>query len=160
RVVVNLLVGADLGHFAEVHHTHAVRDVPDDRQVVRDENVGEIELVLQSLHQVDDLRLDGDVQGRDRLVPDDYLRVEREAPCDADALALTAGELVRVAVDVLGVETDDVQQLLHPAAPVTPRGCLGMDVEGLTDDVTHRHPRVERGVRVLEHHLNVPAHRL
>jgi hypothetical protein len=33
---------------------------------------------------------------------------------DADALPLAAGELVRVAVVVLRVEADDLQQLLHP----------------------------------------------
>ena len=43
-------------------------------QVVRDEQVGEAELVLQVLEQVDDLRLDRDVERRDRLVADDELR--------------------------------------------------------------------------------------
>ncbi len=159
-MVVDLLVGADLGHLAEVHHTDPVRDVPDDRQVVGDEEVGQVELVLQSLHQVDDLCLDGDVQGRHRLVADDDLGVQGQAAGDADALALTAGELVRIAVDVLRVEADDVQELLHLAAPVALRGHLGVDVERLPDDVAHRHTGVQRGVGVLEHHLDVPADRL
>ena len=53
---------------------------------------------LQVLQQVDDLRLDRDVQRRDRLVADDEVRVQRERAGDADPLALAAGELVRVAV--------------------------------------------------------------
>ena len=52
--------------------------------------------VLQLLEQVDDLRLDRDVEGGHRLVGDDQLGLERERPGDADALALAAGELVRV----------------------------------------------------------------
>ena len=68
------------------------------REVVADEEVGEPELLLQVLEQVDDLRLDRDVERGDRLVADDELRVERQRPGDADALALAAGELVRVAV--------------------------------------------------------------
>ncbi len=51
--------------------------------------------------------------GGDRFVGHDQLRVQRERAGDADALALTAGELVRVAVVVLGVETDHRQQPLH-----------------------------------------------
>ena len=41
---------------------------------------------------------------------------------DADPLPLAAGELVRVAVDVLRVEPDQVEQLLHPAAAGRPCG--------------------------------------
>src|SRR5690606_14328171 len=85
---------------------------------------------------------------------------EGQAAGDADALALTAGELVRVAVDVLRVQADDVQQVLDLLAPVALGRHLRVDLEGLTDDVAHRHPRVQRGVRVLEHHLDVAADRL
>ena len=56
------------------------------------------EAVLQILEQVDDLRLDRHVERRDRLVADDELRLAGERPGDADALALAAGELVRIAV--------------------------------------------------------------
>ena len=44
------------------------------REVVGDEQVGEAELLLQVFEQVDDLRLDRDVERRDRLVADDQLR--------------------------------------------------------------------------------------
>jgi hypothetical protein len=37
--------------------------VADHGEVVRDEEVGEVELLLEVLQQVDDLRLDGDVEG-------------------------------------------------------------------------------------------------
>ena len=101
---------------AEVHHHHAVGDVPDDVQVVRDEDVREPEVVLQVLEQVEDLRLDRDVERRDGLVADDQLRVDRERPRDADALALPARELVREAVVVLRVQADDLEQLLDAAS--------------------------------------------
>ena len=76
-------------------------------------NVGEVELLLQVLQQVDDLRLDRDVQGRDGLVADDQARVEGDGPC-LDPLPLASRELVRVAVVVLGVEADHLEKLLHP----------------------------------------------
>ena len=39
--------------------------------------------------------------------------LQRQRAGDADALALAAGELVRIAVGVLGREPDELEQLLH-----------------------------------------------
>ncbi len=157
RLVQRLAV-RQLDDLAEVHHGDAVRDVPDDREVVRDDHVRETELVLEVVQQVHHLRLDRHVQRRHRLVGDDQLRFERERPRDADALALPARELVRIAVVVLRVETHQLKESLdlplHPA--------LGRDVlqlEGGTDDRADRVARVQRGVRVLEDHLYVAAQR-
>ena len=158
RAGVDLVLLAQLGHPAEVHDADPVRDVPHDRQVVGDEDVGQAELVLQLLHQVDDLRLHRHVERRDRLVADEHLGVEGDAAGDADALPLAAGELVGVAVDVLGVEPDEVEQLLDPLAAPALGHDVVVDLERLTDDVADRHPGVERGVRVLEDDLDVAAH--
>ena len=66
----------------------------------------EPELVLQVCKQVDDLRLDRDVERADRLVAHDELGLHRERARDADALPLPARELVRVAVIAVGAEAD------------------------------------------------------
>ena len=55
---------------AEVHDADAVGDVVDDREVVRDEEVGEAQPPLQVAHQVQHLRLHRDVERRRRLVAD------------------------------------------------------------------------------------------
>ena len=112
RLRVERVRGRELDDLAEVHDHHAVGDVPDDVQVVRDEDVRQPEVVLEVLEQVEDLRLHGDVERGHRLVADDQLRVHGERARDADALALAAGELVREAVVVLGVQPDDLEQLL------------------------------------------------
>jgi len=78
---------------------------------VGDEEVRQAELVLQVLHQVDDLRLDRDVERRHRLVRDDEVGLDRQRPRNADALTLPAGELVRVAVGVIGVQADGLHQV-------------------------------------------------
>ena len=86
-------------------------------EVVRDEQVGQVQLVLQVLQQVEDLGLDRHVERRDGLVRHDQPRVEGEGPGHADPLALAARELVRVAVEVLGVQARPA-----PSAPAPPRG--------------------------------------
>ena len=91
---------------SEVHDGDAVGDLADHRQVVRDEDVRQVEVALQVAQEVEHLRLDRDVERRDRLVADDQLRRERERTRDADPLALAARELVRVAVVVLRAQPD------------------------------------------------------
>ena len=72
-------------------------------------------LALQLLEQVEHLGLDRDVERRGRLVGDEQLGLERERAGDADALTLTTGELVRVAVAEAARQVHLVEQLLDLA---------------------------------------------
>ena len=65
-------------------------EMPDDGEIVRDEEVRELEVALQLLHQVDDLRLDRDVERRHGPVADQEVRVQRERSREADPLSLSA----------------------------------------------------------------------
>ena len=129
---VEVLGRGDLDDPAQIHHGHAVADVLDHRQVVGDEQVGEAELLLQVLEQVDDLGLDRHVERRHRLVADDQLGLHRQRAGDADALALAAGELVRIAAHVVGLQADGLEQLHHPVRELLP---------GLGEIVDDRAPR-------------------
>ncbi len=75
---------------AEIHDGDLGRDVPHDGEIMGDEQIGQPELVLQVLEQVDDLALDRHVERGDGLVADDQLRIDAERARDADALALPA----------------------------------------------------------------------
>ena len=86
----------------------------------------------RSLQELEDLRLDGDVERRRRLVGDEELRLARERHGDHHALALPAGELVRVGVDVrLGRrDADEPEQLDGARARFAPRLLL-VQADGL-----------------------------
>ena len=114
RAVVERLAVADLDDLAEIHHRDLGAEVPDDGEVVGDEQEGDAELPLQVLQEVHHLRLDRHVERGHRLVGHQQLRLQGERAGDTDALALAAGELARVAVVVLGVQPDDLEQLLDP----------------------------------------------
>ena len=106
RIAEQRGAGRHLHDPAAAHHHDPVGDVVDHREVVADEEIGQAQLVLQVLQQVEDLGLDRDVQRRDRLVADQQVGPQRQRPGDADALALAAGEAVRVALQVADVEAD------------------------------------------------------
>ena len=63
-----------------VHHRDLVGDLRHDAEVVGDHHDRGVELGLQALDQVQDLRLDGHVECRRRLVGDQQLRVVGTAP--------------------------------------------------------------------------------
>ena len=148
RVAVEGLLFGQFDQPAEVHHGHPVGDVLHKAQVVRDEDVGQLEFRLQFFQQVDHLGLDRDVQGRDRLVGQQQPGVQRQGPGDDDALALAAGELVGIAPGVLGQKPDDLEQPGHPLLPFV--GCAdAVDVERLADEVSDPAPGVQGGVRIL-----------
>src|SRR5438445_8306075 len=81
------LGSSDFDEPPEIHDTDAVRHLIDDREIMRDEQIGQTELALQILHQVEDLRLDRDVEGRSRFVADEEFRVRGKGARDRDALA-------------------------------------------------------------------------
>ena len=115
RRLVEQVGRCDLAQAPEVHDGHPVAHVLDDGQVVRNEEDGQVVLLLQVLQQVEDLRLHRHVEGGDDLVADEQLRLEHEGAGDADALALAAGELAGPpgAVDV-GVDADLVEHGVWP----------------------------------------------
>ena len=156
RVVKEGVAIGELDDLAEVHDGDAVRDVLDHAEVVGDKEIGEAQLGLEVLHQVDDLRLNGDVEGRDRLVTDDKVGVEREGAGDDDALALAAGELVGKALAIGGVEADQPEEFGDPILELLAMH-EAMDDEGLGDDLADGMARVEGGVGILKDHLHAGA---
>ena len=59
-------------------------------QVMRHKQIGQPHLLLQIDKQVDNLRLDGNIQRGDRLVQHDKLRLHRQRAGNADSLALSS----------------------------------------------------------------------
>ena len=114
RLAEDLVGRSKLDELADIHHRDAVGDVAHHRKVVGDEEEGQFQARLQLEQQVQHLRLDRDVERRDRLVGHDEARVGGERPGDADALALAAAEGVREAMHEFGPQAHQAKQLGHP----------------------------------------------
>src|ERR1700722_17691386 len=85
-----------LDYLAGIHHRDLVADLGDDAEIVGDENDRRPARRLQLAHQIEDLRLQGDVERGGRLVSDQEPRLADQRPRDHDALAHAAGKLVRI----------------------------------------------------------------
>ena len=153
-----LPVEARLDDLAVGHHADAIGHVADDAEVVGDEQHGHVQLRLQILEQLQNLRLDGDVQRRGRLVGDQQLRLVGQRHGDHHALALAAGEFVGICAEAaFGVlQADQPQQFQGALA-----GLLGG--KPLVDDQRFAHllgdhvQRIEGRHRLLEDHAHHAA---
>jgi hypothetical protein len=90
RVRKNLFSISFLHYYAEVHNRYTIGYMFDDSQIMRDEQISEIETLLKLAEEVEYLSLDGNVERRYGFVADDELRLERKRSRDAYALSLAS----------------------------------------------------------------------
>ena len=143
---------------AGIHHDDVVRDFRDHRQIMADELDRHADAVLQIQHQIENLRLDGDIERGGGFIGDQQRRFTRQGHRDHGALAHAAGELVRIGdralfrrVDADGFELADGEVFrLRPANAFVQHQHLG----DLPADLHHR---VQRRHRFLEDHRHALA---
>ena len=142
-----------------VHHDDPVGELRDEPKVVRDQDGRGMRLLLRRAHHLDDLRLNGHVESRCRLVGDQHRRIVRDRHRHHRSLAHAPGELVRILLDATLRErhAHEVEQLDRALARliVTDAGIVRRDRLG--DLVTDREHGIERRHRILEDHRNLPT---
>ena len=124
--------------------------MPHHRQVMRHHHIGERMFLPQVGQQIKDLGLHGHIQRRGRLVQQQQARLGGQRPGNGDALALSARELVRIAKAELLPEAHVIEQLGHTPVDLAET----VQMQGLAQHLIDRMARVQRGVRVLKHHLH------
>ena len=71
RICKKLCRAGLLHHAARIHHDDFIAGFRDDAEVVSDEHDGHADFRLKPRHEIEDLCLDGDVEGGGRLVGDE-----------------------------------------------------------------------------------------
>ena len=102
--------GALLNHLTSIHDHNTVSNFSHHPKIVSDEQVGHARRCLDGSEELQDRRLHRHVQSRSRLVADDEFRLRRQGPGNRDALALAAGEFMRIFAAIGRVEADRLQQ--------------------------------------------------
>jgi hypothetical protein len=101
RVAIQLIGVGGFHDASEVHDRDAVGDVFDHREVVGDKQVRHAEFVLEVFQQIEDLRLDRDVEGAHRFVGDYQIRLRCDSPGDTDSLPLAPGKFMGISAGEL-----------------------------------------------------------
>ena len=114
-------------------------------------------LFFQFLHQVQYLRLNGNVKGGYRFVTDDQLRIEGQCPCDSNSLTLAAGKFMGIFGDLTLMQPYLLHQLLNPILPFF-RSPNFMDLQRFSNTLPHSKAGIQRRVGVLENDLNFLGH--
>jgi hypothetical protein len=140
-----------------LEHDGLGRDLGEHGEVVRDEHERHAAARDEPAEQVEHFGLDRHVEGRRRLVGDQQARAAGEGHRDRDALALTAGELVRVAAhDPRRVEAHALRLRDGAGGGRATTEAL-VDARRLGDLAPDRADRVERRARLLEDDADLVA---
>ena len=118
----------------------------------RDEQHGEAAPRLQLLQEIEDLRLDGDVERGGRLVEDEQIGLGRQRAGDQRPLAHATRQLVRIGPgDRGGLGDADLAQQLDGASQRPLARHAAVVDEAFADLRADPHRRVQHRERVLEH---------
>ena len=154
--VEDLVAGGQFDDPAKVHHGNPVADVFNHREIMGNEQQGNACLIAQVLQQVDDLRLHRNVERGNRFIAHDHVRLQRDCAGDADPLALSTGELVRIFPAGFRVESDPLHEGGYPAFDFTaPR--TGVNAVRGGENVGNPVARVQGRKRILENDLHSRA---
>ena len=120
-----------------------------------DEDIGQAFLFLDLFHQVQDLGLDGYVQGRYGLVAYDELWFHGQGTGNADALPAASVELMRIGVIKPLRQAHGSHQLQYALFP-----CLfifddPVQFQRLRNGLADRHAGIQRRKRILEYDLHL-----
>ena len=152
------LDGALLDDLAVLHHAKPIGDPAHDAEVMGDEQQRHAEPLLDVLEKLDDLRLHRDIERGGRLVGDQEVGLIGERHGDHDALALAAGQLMRIGAEPrLRIGNADLAEHLDDPRPRRSAGEPAMQKQNFADLLFDRMQRVERRHRLLEHDGDVVA---
>ena len=123
-----------------------------------DQQDGDVEALLEIGEEVEDLRLDRDVERGGRLVGDEQLGFACQGHGDEHALAHPAGHLERVLLDALaGLAMPTMSSSSTERADACLAAHLAVAAEHLDHLAADGEHRVERRHRVLEDHGDLAA---
>ena len=157
-VVEDVVDGRRLHLLSEIHDQHLIRQLRNDRQVVRDDDERHLQFLLEILDQLQHLRLNRYVDGCRRLVGDQQPGATGEGHGNHGALAHTSTQIERIGVNELGRlrHTHPCQHRCGLLAGLT-FGHPLVQHDCFHDLVADRVHRRERGHRFLKDHCDLCA---
>ena len=126
----------------------------DHGEVVADDDEGEAVFFLQAAEQFKDLLLPLDIKRAGWFVQYEDFRADNDGAGDGEALALAAGECVRIAFECIFGQADLFKDFFDAATHFFARHTRLVNAQGFGNGIKDVHARIECAERVLEHHLD------
>jgi len=136
-----------------VENGHPIGDLPDHCEVVGHENEREGEPFAEVHEKIQYLGLYGKVQGRNGLVQDQELGLDRKGAGNPQPLALPSAELVGKATPMHRMEPHQFEESFRRFPQRSTTVCLPSHEEHLLQHGSRPKPRVQRPERILEDDL-------
>ena len=142
---------------AHVQNRDLVASFRHQSEIMGNKQYGQATLALEVQQQLQDLRLDGDIERRGRLVGDNQIGLGRERHRQHDPLLHAARELVGVLIDdSRRVGKPQLSEQFHRPSPGRLARCDSVSPHDAGKLPSHGKQRIERGRGVLKHHRDAP----
>ena len=157
-IVEHFLGSTHFHHLTAVKHSHTVSHIGDNTQVVGDEHNGVTKFLLQILDQLQDLRLNSNVQRSSRLVTNQDLRLTGQGDSDNNTLTHTAGVLEGIIVKtVFRIGNTHLTHHNHSATTGFALGAVLVLQDHGSDLLTNGNDGVQGGHGILEYGSDLAA---
>jgi len=157
RLTENMRRFSLLGDHPGIHHVYTIGDLRNDSEIMGNVEKRHVPAFLQFSKQVENLCLDRYVQSRRRFIGNDQVRIAREGHGDHHALSLTPTELMGIVIQpLLGRWDAYIPEKLDAPLPQFILTNTLMNQNGLSNLVTDREHRIERGHGFLKNHGDPP----
>ena len=163
RIAEDLFCCTCLQQMPQMEHANTVGNIFDHRKIMGNKQICRSGFLLNILHQVHHLCLNGHIQCGNTLVCDDEFRIHDQGPGNAHTLSLSTGKLMRIIFHSLfRIFDPHFLQKLDGFIPGFFLRCLKMPDHAFHDLLADGHRRVKTGHRILKNHgdplsVNVPA---
>jgi hypothetical protein len=149
--------GAVFDELPGAHYGDVAGELRDYRKTMGDQEIGEMKFLLEFLKKQEDLGADGDVESGDGFVGNDERGTKNEGAGDADALALAARKLVRIAVHGIVGQANAAEELRGAGEAIVARELWLVNCQRLRNDFADAHAGIQGSEGVLEDHLHLAA---
>lgn len=113
RVEKDILHMTRFHAFAAANDNHIVTNLTRYSQIVRDKENADAELHLNFFQELQDIGLHRNVERGNGFVANQNFRLTGECAGDRNALTLTAGELIRITIECVGRQANNLHKFLR-----------------------------------------------
>ena len=154
-ILKNILQISMLYNSSCIHNADFIANLSHNSQVMGNHQHGGIVLLLQFLHQIQHLRLNGYIQSRRRLISNQKIRIAYKCHSNYYTLLHAAGKLMRILCRTLSRNANHFQHGLCLIQSLLFINLLIVKLNFLCDLIAYGHNRIQRGHWILENHRNM-----